>query len=233
MDGDESKLPGLSGCAETYADAWDHFGDESFDVDDLRKSLITETATRDSSDIDDVPGVSALNSRLYRLAAFGLVKWFGKGRYQIWCAPDEDPNAWNKKIVDRVPELHERLKEEVESRERRTMEQKQGSEPKKIEYDGDDYLQAFVGKDTDLDGQAGYYYSVLDADQDVAGVVLCAYGRLVDHVDNLAEDICDDEKMAETMCPFRFEQVASDLHRNEDDELVYRVYLRETRFLNN
>lgn len=154
--------------------------------------------------------------------------WYGEGEYQIACRPDESAEDWQSELTERLEIIYDEVESKREQREREVRDEE--DEIELIEYNGEKYVSAFVGDNSDVQGQAGFYLSILDEEEDHTGIVLRSYPRWVVEVEELAEQICDDDVMSETVCPYRFEQVKSELP-TVDGNKEFRVFLRETRFL--
>ncbi|GGM75318.1 hypothetical protein J2752_002840 [Halarchaeum rubridurum] len=98
-----------------------------------------------------------------------------------------------------------------------------------IEHNGSQYMSSFVGNSSDLEGQARYYQAALSPDSH-DGVVLRAYQDVARAADKLAEQICDEHIISDTVCVYRFE-IDDEEMVNQGDNLEYRVYLNETKLL--
>lgn len=220
----DSKLPGIDSTVETYLDAWDIFEKKEFNVEELWKDLMSR-----SSDVDSVPEESTLDSRLYRAAAFGLADWYGDSTYRLRIGPNEDDEEWKAQAHKHMQEIKEQIQMAYQDRKENRNQSDDGLSTD--EYDGDVYVRSDVGPDTDLEGQARFYNAVLNQTEDHSGIVLRCFPQVWKEVEELAEEITDDEKMEDAGCMYRFERVGADLVPVDDDQ-EYRIYLRETRFLN-
>lgn len=221
----ETQKPDIERITNRYIQAWEIFGKERFSTDGLEKELLRK------KDPEDVPNSDQIYQDLYRATMLGLVKWFGEGTYQVAVSPESEGNDWEDLISDQVSWVQSEVDKRLDERKERKMEEKEDDPdgPEVIEHNGQRYLSAFVGPQSDLDGQARYYQAALKPSAH-DGIVLRAYQDVADSAEKLSEKITDDDGMSETVCVYRFE--VDDMKMEEtDDNLEYRVYLDETKLL--
>lgn len=218
--------PDIERITNRYIDAWETFGEEKFSVDSLEKELLRQR------DPEDVPDADKINQDLYRVTLLGLVTWFGEGHYQVSVPPESDSSDWENLLEDQVEWIQSEVEDRVEERQENKEEEKEQSlsdDPDIIQHDGQSYLSAFVGPNSDIEGQARYYQAALNPSTH-DGVVLRAYQDVADSAEKLADEIVDNDRMSDTVCVYRFE--INDTKMEENDEgLEYRVYLNETKLL--
>jgi hypothetical protein len=221
----EPQKPDIERITNRYIDAWETFGKERFSVDDLENELLRQR------DPEDVPDANKINQDLYRVTQLGLVTWYGEGNYQVAISPESDSDDWKSVVEDHIEWIQSEIHSRLEEREEDENEEDQASseDPDIIEYNGEQYLSAFVGRDSDIDGQARYYQAALKPSTH-DGVVLRAYQDVADSAEKLAEKITDDDKIKETVCVYRF-SIHDTQMAETDDDLEYRVYLDETKLL--
>ena len=207
-----------------YLDAWENFGHDSFTAEELETELLR------NRDPEDVPDSSSINQDLYRVVSLGLLNWYGEGEYEVAISPDADEEDWS----ERANEHMNWVKSEVAEREEEREDTSEGvseddDEPEIIRHNDADYMSAFVGPNSDIEGQARYYQAALSPNRH-DGVVLRSYQNVASHTDEIAEQICDDRAMSDTDCVYRFETVDEEMEE-VNDNLEYRVYLEEQRLL--
>jgi len=220
----EPKKPDIEKITGRYLDAWDIFEQEIFTADGLETELLRKR------DPEDVPDSNAINQDLYRVAALGLVDWYGEGKYRVSIPPEADDSNWTELVESQVSWMRDIIEEELEEREEEDEEIVEDSdEPEVMEHDGKRYISAFVGPNSDLESQARYYQAALSP-QKHDGVVLRSYQGVANSTTKLAEKICDDEEMSDTDCIYRFTMDHEEM-ADVGDDLEYRVFLSETRLL--
>ena len=220
----QTQNPGIERITGRYLDGWEHFSHDTFTAEELETELLR------NRDPDDVPDSSSIENDLYRAASIGLLNWYGEGEYEIAISPDANTDEWSNRADEHINWIKSKVEEIQEERVAETEEttQEEG-EPEILSYDDDNYMSAYVGPDSDLEGQARYYQAALSPNNHT-GVVLRSYQNVASHTDDLAREICDDTSMSETDCVYRFEIVNEQMEEGDDD-LEYRVYLQEQRLL--
>jgi hypothetical protein len=220
----EPQKPDIERITNRYIEAWEIFEDERFTADELETELLRQ------KDPEDVPGSDSIDQDLYRVSVLGLVKWFGEGKYQVKISPDANKSEWSDLVEDQTEWVQSEINERLEERQEPETEEKEEPDgPEIIEYDGLNYLSAFVGPNSDIEGQARYYQAALSPSLH-NGVVLRAYQDVADSAEKLADKITNDEEMSDTVCVYRFE--INDMKMEEvEDGLEYRVFLDETKLL--
>ncbi|WP_154020987.1 hypothetical protein [Haloarcula sp. CBA1127] len=220
-----AKKPDIERITGRYIDAWELFGDEIFSAEELETELLR------NRDPEDVPDSDKIDQDLYRVSVLGLVEWFGEGRYRVSIPPESDEEQWSDIIESQVSWVRSEIDARRDERRQKQDEPEERSkdEPEVLEYDGNRYMSAFVGPNSNLNSQARYYQAALSP-QDHDGVVLRSYQGVANATTKLAEKICDDEKMSDTDCVYRFE-ISDEEMADVGDDLEYRVYLKETRLL--
>jgi hypothetical protein len=168
---------------------------------------------------------------LYRVAALGLVDWYGEGKYRVSISPDAGDSRWTELIESQISWIRGVIDEEQEERADEEEEEvvEDSDEPEIMEHDGKRYMSAFVGPKSDLESQARYYQAALSPKKH-DGVVLRSYQGVANSTTKLAKKICDDNQMSETDCVYRFEMDDEEM-ADVGDDLEYRVFLSETRLL--
>jgi len=226
----ETQKPDIERITNRYIDAWEAFGEDVFSVEELENELLR---TRDP---ENVPGTDSIKNDLYRVSILGLVDWFGEGKYRVAIPPQAEDSEWNGLMEDQMEWMHSEIKDRIDERKRAEEEQAEQEDeeslsdsPEKIEYNGSEYMSAFVGSQSELEDQARYYQAALSPKK-YDGVVLRAYQDVADSAEELANSITADNKMRDTVCVYRFE-----IHDKEmvdvGDHLEYRIYLSETELL--
>jgi hypothetical protein len=221
----DPQKPDIERITNRYIDAWESFGEEKFNVDRLEKELLRQR------DPEDVPNADKINQDLYRVSLLGLVTWFGEGDYQVAIPPEANNTGWEDLVEDQVAWIQSEIEDRIEERQedKQDEEQSLSEDPDIIKYDGQNYLSAFVGPNSDINGQARYYQAALKPSTH-DGVVLRAYQDVADSAEKLADEIVDNDNMSETVCVYRFE-IHDTKMEETDDDLEYRVYLEETKLL--
>lgn len=224
----EQQSPDIERITGRYLDAWEHFENERFSVEDLENELLR------SKDPDEVPATSGINQDLYRVACVGLVNWFGEGEYEVAISPDSDDNEWEKRAQDHMGWVRQEVSERQEDRapepeEEQKSQGRLGNDPDILSHDGKNYMSSFVGNNSDLEGQARYYQAALSPDRH-DGVVLRSYQQVASSADKIADKVCDDSAISETDCVYRFEIEDKEM-ADVGDDLEYRVYLQEDLLL--
>ncbi|WP_152417856.1 hypothetical protein [Haloferax mucosum] len=219
--------PGVEKSVEAYIDAWEFFGDKRFDVQNLENELLR------NRDPADVPEGSKLDGRLYRAAALGLVETYGKKEYRVVVSPESEEDSWREVIQKHINWIQGEIQSQMEAREEESVEEpeekpREKEEPKILSFEGHEYMSTFVGPSNEVKDQGRFYQTMLDPDKH-DGVVLRSYQNVAESTRELAEEICNDDEIAETGCMFRFRIEDEDLVNVEGDR-EYRVYLREIRF---
>lgn len=220
--------PGIERITGRYLDAWEHFRDERFSVEDLENELLR------SRDPEEVPDASGINQDLYRVAHVGLVSWYGEGEYEVAISPEATDEEWSNRSQDHMNWVRQEVEERQEERAPEPEEEQEASEgleddPEVLSHGDYDYMSSFVGGGSDLEGQARFYQAALSPDSH-DGVVLRSYQQVASSADEIAEEVCDDSAMSETDCVYRFEVEDKEMAESGDD-LEYRVYLREELLL--
>lgn len=222
----EPKKPDIERITGRYIDAWDIFGGEIFDAGELETELLRKR------DPEDVPDEDAIDQDLYRVAALGLVDWYGEGQYRVSISPEADSQQWDELVESQVSWVRGIVDEKFEERKEEEEEKEiveDTDEPEVMEYDGKRYMSAFVGPNSDLESQARYYQAALSP-KNHDGVVLRSYQEVANYTKKLAEKISNDDEMSSTDCVYRFELENEEM-ADVGDDLEYRVFLSETRLL--
>ncbi|MWV38831.1 hypothetical protein [Natrialba sp. INN-245] len=220
-----SQKPDVERITNRYIQAWEIFGEDRFSTDDLEKELLRK------KDPEDVPDSNKIYQDLYRTTMLGLVKWFGEGTYQVAISPKAGESDWDNLVTNQIDWVQSEVNNRIEERREDQAEEKKDDPdgPEIIEYNGKNYLSAFVGPQSDIDGQARYYQAALKPSAH-DGVVLRAYQDVADSAEKLSKEITDDDEISNTVCVYRFE--VSDMKMEEtDDDMEYRIYLGETKLL--
>lgn len=219
----EPKKPDITRITGRYIDAWEMFGTDIFSSDELETELLR------NRDPEEVPDSDKIDQDLYRVSGLGLVDWFGKGKYRVAISPDAGRKEWDGLIEQQTQWIHSETNKLLEEREEEVDSLEESDSPEIIEYNGLKFMSAFVGPSSDLEGQARYYQAALSPDSH-DGVVLRSYQGVANSTTELAEQVCDEDLISETDCVYRFE-VAGEEMAKVDDDLEFRVYLKETRLL--
>jgi hypothetical protein len=216
--------PDIERITNRHIEAWEKFKKERFTADELETELLRQ------KDPEDVPDSDSIDRDLYRVSMLGLVEWFGEGKYQVKISPEADGTEWNELIEDQIDWVRSEVDDRLEERqEPEPNERKESDGPEIIEHNGKNYLSAFVGPSSDIEGQARYYQAALSPSLH-NGVVLRAYQDVADSAEKLADKITDNERMSDTSCVYRFE--VNDMMMEELEEgLEYQVFLDETKLL--
>jgi len=222
----KAKKPDIERITGRYLDAWEVFGDEKFTTDELETELLRKR------DPEDVPDSDKINQDLYRVSVIGLVEWFGDGQYRVSISPNADTEDWEELIENQTEWVHSEAAERLREREAESEDESSESDdssPEILEYDTEKFMSAYVGPDSNLDSQVRYYQAALTP-KSHDGVVLRSYQGVADATEKLAKEICDDNKISNTGCVYRFE-IAEEEMVDVGDDLEYRVYLKETKLL--
>jgi hypothetical protein len=221
----EPKKPDIERITNRYVDAWESFEHERFSAEELENELLR------IKDPEDVPDADKINNDLYRISKFGLVDWFGGREYRVAISPEADEGDWRELVENQIEWVRSEIADRVEERvdETEETEQELSDTPEVIEHDEKNYMSAFVGPQSDVEGQARYYQAALSP-KTHDGVVLRAYQDVADSAERLADEITDDGKMSETVCVYRFEIDDQEM-ADVGDNLEYRIYLNESKLL--
>lgn len=218
------KHPDIERITGRYLDAWEIFDEEKFTAGDLETELLR------NRDPDDVPDDSSIYQDLYRVSAYGLVHSYGNKEFQVAIPPESSDDEWSQRATEHMQWVRGEV---VKRQEERSPEPEDSpadeGDPKILAHNGGNYMSAFVGPNSDLDGQSRYYQAVLSPGKHT-GVVLRSYQNVAASTSKLADQICDDDIMSETGCIYRFEKADEKLV-DVDGDLEFRVYLDETRLL--
>ena len=221
----EPKRPDIERITNRYLDAWERFGEDRFTVEELENELLR------ARDPEDVPSDKQINNDLYRVAVLGLVDWFGEGEYRAAVSPETKESEWADLIEDQLDWIRSEIKDRIE--ERSEEPEADGEElldsPEIIEHKDNEYMSAFVGRKSEVDGQARYYQAALSPGTH-DGVVLRAYQDVADSAEKLGKKISNDDIMSDTVCVYRFD-IADMEMKDIGDHLEYRVYLNENKLL--
>lgn len=207
----------LGECIDLYLHAWQFFGDRAFTPGTLAKRLVDH-----ERDIEYITDEDEPERHLDLLVAYGLLGWTEDDHYRVESAPNEDLETWQERQATRTEVLHEYVQRHYEDRT---------TDP---EVEGDDHLRRHgeTFASVDVDDEVGSseltdrVMTVMDAGADVAGVVLRSPAALTAHVQQLADDLCNRERMADASCG-PFEKATADVVGEHKDDLEYRLYLRE------
>jgi len=225
----QPQKPDIERITNRYVDAWEAFGDDLFSVEELENELLRKR------DPENVPETNSIKNDLYRVSILGLVNWFGGGKYRVAIPPQTEDSDWNDLMENQIEWIRSEVAERTEERKKAKEDEEEQNEealsdsPERINYDGSEYMSAFVGAQSEVEDQARYYQAALSPKK-YDGVVLRAYQDVADSAEELAKSITNDDEMAETVCVYRFE-----IHDKEmvdvGDHLEYRIYLSETELL--
>jgi hypothetical protein len=99
-----------------------------------------------------------------------------------------------------------------------------------VGHNDETYLRTFVGHNTDVkEDLEGYIKATFEPDNH-AGLVLESWTTVAEAANNLSSELSNDEKMESANFLHRFEIGDEELTTDEDNDSIFRVYLRETRF---
>lgn len=220
----KKQKPDIEQITNRYLDAWETFGKERFTTDELETELLRQR------DPEDVPSDDQIYQDLYRATKLGIIDWFGGNKYQVTISPEATKQQWGELMEKHSTWVSSEISKRVDEREKEQTEDDQlDDEPEIIEYDGQQYMSAFVGGSSDVQGQARYYQAALSPTEH-DGVVLRSYQDVAGSAEKLAKKITDDDRMSKTVCVYRFE--IEDMKMEDlGDDLEYRIYLNETKLL--
>lgn len=203
----EGDLPGLTDSIAAYLDAWETFGEESFDAEELARRGDRTTETD-------------LEGRLDAAVAYGLLGLDEEGRYRVRCSPDERVEDWQRAARSRMALLHRRVQEATGG----GRDESAGAGDV-LEYRGDRYLPVRLGPDPGVEESLDALVALLEGGDDVAGVAVLAPGEAAGEIQVVADRLCDDDAMAARSAPYRFEKENSEVVYGPDGDLEYRLYL--------
>jgi len=210
-------LPTIDDRIDLYLALWTTVGEEAFTVDSLR---------RGDADDRDVPWASLtegnLRDHLETLVALGLLDWQGDDRYRVRLSPEDSLDEWLEHTATRTSALYDAV--ETAAAERGD-EDAVPDERDVVQFQGETFLRTTVTPELTFEDVAGDLTELLGQASDHDAAALCAPADEADHVQRIADRLCDDEAMADRRGPDCFEKVTTQVLGNDPDELEYRMYL--------
>jgi len=214
----ETHLPELTGHLELYLTVWETVGREEFTADELRRKTATKGA--DSGPWGDDQN---LQESLDELVAYGLLDWYGDGRYRIRLTPEESLDEWIEKTVDRVTTLHEAVQSVTQKQDGRGSTETAQTDT--IQFEGTTYLRMAVAAGNSIEDVEQELTSLFEEQSDRNAVALTSPADDAAHVQHIADQLCDPKLMADRTNSYNFEKVTSQVLGTDPDNLEYRLYL--------
>jgi len=213
----DSLLPTITDRIDLYLALWDTVGDEAFTVEQLRRGDVNGRG-RPWANLDE----SDLHAHLETLVAFGLLDWLGDDRYRIRLTPDDPLDAWFDRTAARTSELYEAVETAAEDRDAADTTT---DDRDVIRFEGETYLRTTISPEMTDEDVAAELTDLLGQASEHDTAALCAPADEADHVQRIADRLCDDATMADRPGPDCFEKVTTQVLGNDPDALEYRMYL--------
>jgi hypothetical protein len=207
--------PDINNCVDLYLHVWDRFGEHHFNVE----RLIEQPGNQD---IRFLGGKNEAQRHLDMLVEYGLVNHDG-GQYWVHCLPDEDLSAWRERT--RSPEAIYRL---VQQAKRQRERESRPTSPETFEYEDEEFVSVPADENTDRSDLASVVANQMSQSSTFNGIVVRSPADQIGYIQQLADELCDAEAMAETDLSHCFEKVTSNVRGEHKDDLEYHLYLRST-----
>jgi len=200
---DEDRLPALDECTELYLTAFEEFGTERFDADEIT----SEAAT------DDVERVLDL------AVAYGLLDQMGEA-YEIAVEPDAPQRRWTATIISRMDRIRNSIESAWNSSGGVTQ---QGLD---VVQDETTFASVFLPEG---EGEA-YLRRAMDetVSGETDGFVLRTPATNASTLQRLADRLCSGEQRDQPTEYGRFEKESTDVIGSGKDSLEFRIYLVAT-----
>jgi hypothetical protein len=205
--------PDIDDCIDLYLHAWDRFGERHFNVDRLIEQPVNH-------DIRFLGGKDEAKRHLDMLVEYGLVN-HDDGQYWVHCLPNEDLSAWRERT--RSPEAIYRL---VQQAKRQRERESRSNSSKVFEYKDEVFVSVFADEDTNRSDLTTLVANQMGQSPTFDGIVVRSPADQIGYIQQLADELCDAEAMAETNLSYYFEKVISNIRGEHKDDLEYHLYLR-------
>lgn len=199
-----------------YLRVSDIFGTHSFESDELIEQLTGD-------DVNHVTDGHEIEHHLDMLVEQGVLNR-GDGQYRVRCTPDEDLSTWRKRTCS--AETIYRLVQQVK---RQQKGESNGNAVEIFEYEGEAFVSILADEKTTLPDLVTKTAGRLGQSPTYEGIVLRSPAAQLGHVQQLTDELCNDERIADTDLSYHFEKVASNIRGEHKDDLEYRLYLRAIR----
>lgn len=209
--------PDIEDCAALYLDVWDLFETRTFEPGELAERLVEH-----DGDITYITGDDEPERHLDVLVEYGLITR-DDGQYRIRCTPEEDVEAW-RETLQTPPEAIYRLVQRTNRQRQEGPSDGDGWDV--LERNGERFVSISATGETDVLGLTTAVVERLDDPPRYTGIVIRTPAIHSGHVQQLADDLCDAEAMADAGLPYHFEKVTSTVRGEHKDDLEYRLYLR-------
>lgn len=209
-------LPNLTDRIDRYLAIWESVGDAEFTIDSLRRVV-------DGRDGHPVAGSDGdLEADLETLVAAGLLDWHGEDRYQIRLTPEDSLEEWLETTAARTTLLYETIDAVATDR---AGEDSDADERDVVRFEGEQYVRTTVSPATTFEDVVADLTELIGPTTEQETAVLCTPADEADHVQRIADSLCDAATMADYPDAGRYEKVTTQVLGSDPDDLEYRMYL--------
>lgn len=208
----------LDDCLDLYLYTWKLFGDQTFTLAEL-----TERLVKRNRGIEYATGEGEPERHLDFLVAYGLLKRVDDDHYRIQCTPEEDLETWQKRQAARTETIYRYVQRQRTNRS----DENEGSDGEVLRRYGMTLIDVPIDNEVGIADLTERVAAASQNTSNIDGVMLRASAELSGHVQQLADGLCDRERVPDAEYP-AFEKATADVVGEHKDDLEYQLYLRKT-----